>query len=98
MTALPIFARISIWVVGFYKLEALRALMIPLRFSLQIVAKLLCSCLCLFDTIIELHTMDGKMFNDLFHWKVKVEFECNKDLFNPRFVFFYVVETFITLN
>ena len=31
-----------------------------LEFTLWIVAKLLCSCLCLFITIIELHSMDEK--------------------------------------
>ena len=35
-----------------------------LDFSLKIVVKLLCTCLCLFDAIFELHAMDGKMFPD----------------------------------
>ena len=30
------------------------------EFSLHIVAKLLCYCLCLFDAIIELHVVDEK--------------------------------------
>ena len=29
-------------------------------FSLYIVAKLLCSCLCLLDAIVELHAMDER--------------------------------------
>ena len=37
----------SCWVLGFYKLEA--------KFSLSMVAKFLCSCLCLLDVIFELH-------------------------------------------
>ena len=36
----------------------------PLSFSLQIVAKLLHSCPCLFGALIELHHMDEKVFND----------------------------------
>ena len=35
-----------------------------LSFVLWIVAKLMCSCLCLFDAIVELHTMNVKEFND----------------------------------
>ena len=35
-----------------------------LEFCSPDVAKLLGSCLCLFDAINELHAMDGKMFND----------------------------------
>ena len=62
-----------------------------LSFSLQIVAKLLYSCLCLIDAIIELHAMDEKMFNDFFYyWKVKVDLICNKLLFNMRFNIVYV--------
>ena len=48
----------------FYKLEALGMLMDSLEFVLWIVAKLLCSCLCLFDASIKLHTMDEKKSND----------------------------------
>ena len=43
-----------------------------LEFSLWIVGKLLCSCLCLFDAIIELHTMDERNdFNDFLIGKWK---------------------------
>ena len=34
----------------------------PLSCALHITAKLLCSCLCLFDAIVELHAIDEKMF------------------------------------
>jgi hypothetical protein len=37
---------------------------LPQIFSLQIATKLLCSCLCSFDTIVEFHAMDEEMFND----------------------------------
>ena len=39
-------------------------LMGSFEFVLWIVAKLLCSCLCLFDASIELHYMNEKTFND----------------------------------
>ena len=53
----------SIWVLGFYKIEALGALIGSLSFALHMV-KSLCSCLCLFAATIELYPMDDKMFND----------------------------------
>ena len=37
--------------------------MIPLSFAFWIKAKLLCSCLYLFDIVIELHAMNEKTFN-----------------------------------
>ena len=37
---------------------------VPLSFVLWIVVELLCSCLCLFDVIVELHVMNRKTFND----------------------------------
>ena len=37
---------------------------IALGFTLRVVAKLLCSYLCLFDAIVELHAMNEKMFID----------------------------------
>ena len=58
MTIMYVLIRICIRVLGFYKLEALGVLVDILEFSLRIVAKLLCSCLCLFNTIVELHAMD----------------------------------------
>ena len=36
----------------------------PLSFPLQIVAKLICSCHCLFDVIVEVHAMHERVFND----------------------------------
>ena len=36
----------------------------PLCFALWIVAKLLCSFLCMLDAIVELHATGEKMFND----------------------------------
>ena len=59
------------------------------------MAKLLGSCLSLFDTIIESHAMDQ---NDLFRWKVEEDFMCNKSYLIHDINFVYVVETFITLN
>ena len=61
---MSILVRVCIWVLRFYKLEALELLKecswAPLSFVLQIVAKLLRSCLCFFDAINELHAMDEK--------------------------------------
>ena len=37
----------------------------PSSLPLLIVAKLLCSCLSLFDAIVKLYAMDEKKFNDL---------------------------------
>ena len=39
----------------------------PLDFALRIMAKLLCSCLCLFDAIVELHVVDEKMIFDVIY-------------------------------
>ena len=50
--------------MGFHNLKAFEVLLSPLSFALQIVANLLCSCLCLFDEIVELHPLNEKMFND----------------------------------
>ena len=53
--------------LGFYKLEVHGALMSSLEFSsLWVVAKLLCSCLCLFDAINKLHAMDDIIYSDYF--------------------------------
>ena len=62
------------------------------------MAKLLCSYLCLFDTIIELHAMDEK-HSMTFSSKSESGFICNKIpclIHDIKFV--NVVETFITLN
>jgi hypothetical protein len=48
-------ARVCIWILGFYKLEALGALMGFLD---------ICS-LCLFDEIVGLHAIDEETFNEL---------------------------------
>ena len=64
MTSMSILVRVCTWVQAFYKHEALGALMGSLDFALHIVAKLLCSCLCLFDAIVDLHAKHEKMFND----------------------------------
>lgn len=56
-------------VLGCYKLEALRALMGSLELFLFCFGLWLSYCVVVFvcfDAIIELHTMDGKMFNDFF--------------------------------
>ena len=37
---------------------------LPLHVSLQIVANIICFCLCFFDAIIELQAMAENMFND----------------------------------
>lgn len=50
------------------------------------MSKLLCSNLCLFGAIIELHAMDEDLLNC--HWKMKVEFICNKGLFESYFIFY----------
>ena len=50
MIKMYVLVRVCAWVLGFYKLEALGALMGFLEF---------CS-LCSFDTIIELHAMNEK--------------------------------------
>ena len=42
----------------------LERLWASLRFSLHIVAKLLCFCLCLFDATLDLHAMDEKLLID----------------------------------
>ena len=39
-------------------------LWVPFRFALWVVAKSLCSCLCLFDAVFKLHAMGEKMSND----------------------------------
>ena len=57
-------ARVCIWVLGSSNLEALGAIVGPLRFNLWIVVKSLYSRLCLFDAIIELNLMDEEAFND----------------------------------
>ena len=57
------------------------------------MAKLLCSCLCLFDVIVDLHVMDRKKKP----WKVKVDHVIKANLIHS-FYLLYIVEAFITLN
>ena len=40
-------------------------------YPLQIVVVLLCSCLCLFDAIVELHDMDELLYIDFLIGKLK---------------------------
>ena len=48
--------------LSFYKLDALGARKGFLELCSLIVAKLLFSCLCLFDTVVALHAMDEHDF------------------------------------
>ena len=57
--------------------------MATLSFALQITTKLLCSCLRLFDAIINLHVVDEKLFNHFLIRKRIWIFGCNMGLFNP---------------
>jgi hypothetical protein len=58
MIIMYVLIKVCIWVLGLCKLEAFGVLVGILEFSLHIVAKFLCSCLCLFDIVVELHAMD----------------------------------------
>lgn len=60
--------------------------------------KLLCSCLCVFDVVVELHAMDEKMFNDFLIGKWKWFLYVIKAYLINALYFVYVVEAFITLN
>ena len=51
MTTMYVLVRFCIWVLGSYKLKVLGELMGFLEFFSLVVANLLCSHLCLFDTI-----------------------------------------------
>ena len=65
MTTMSIIVRVCIWVLGFHKSEAPGQLIGCLCVLLsKFVAKLLCSSLCLFDAIVELHAMGETLFND----------------------------------
>ena len=81
--------RFSVWILGLYKLEAFVMLMGFLEYSVQIAAKLLCSCHCLFDTI---HAMN-------FSLESESEILCviNAHLIHDLY-FSYIAEAFITLN
>lgn len=65
----------------------------PLSPPLQIVAKVLCSCLCSFDAIVELHVKKWKkclVSNS--HYKVNIHFTGNERIISSRLIFVYVVE------
>ena len=56
---MSILVRVCIWYLGIHKLEALEVLMDFLEFfSLDCGSKLLCSCLHVLNTVVELHAMD----------------------------------------
>jgi hypothetical protein len=72
MTILSILLGVCIWVLGSYKLEAHEALMGSREFcSMHYAYVIVLSCLCLLDTIVELHATDENMFNDFLieKWK-----------------------------
>ena len=53
------------------------------------MAKLIFSCLCLLDAIVELHAMVGKkMLNDYLIRKVYMDFTCKQGIFNSSFTVF----------
>ena len=55
-----VLVRVLIWILAFTNETLLELSCASFSFALQIMANLLCSCLCLFDTIAELHAMDEK--------------------------------------
>jgi hypothetical protein len=59
MTPLCILVGVPIWVMGQARCSW-SAHGLPWNFSPHVVAKLLCSCLCLLDATVKLHAMDGK--------------------------------------
>ena len=71
MSPLPILIKVCIQVLGIYNRKAFKYSSAPLRFALQVVAKLLCSCLCLFHAIIALHPLNEKKFIDFLKVKLK---------------------------
>ena len=70
----------------------------PLSSSLWTRTKLLCSYLCMFDAIVELHAMNEKMFNDFFIGKCKwILYVIKACLIHVYFIilfFAYVVKAF----
>ena len=82
----------------FYKLGSLRALMGFLKCPLRIVANLLWSRLCLFDTIVDLYAIDGKKeVQSHPHWNVKMKLCLIKAyLYYCDLYVVYVVKIFIT--
>ena len=79
-------------------MEALRALMVSLQFCSLDCAKLLCSCLCLIDVIVELHVVFEKVFNDFVIERQKWIVYVKKAYMIHDLYFVHVVEAFIILN
>jgi hypothetical protein len=70
MTIMLLLVRFCIWVLGFYNERLLKLSWASLGFALYKVGKLLCSYLCLFDTIIEVHAMNENIEDFLIEkWK-----------------------------
>ena len=64
MTIMLLPFRFCVWVLGLYNYRLLKLSWACFGFALYIVGKLLCSYLCLFDTIIEefeVHAMDDNI-------------------------------------
>jgi hypothetical protein len=61
MTSMYVLVKVCIWVLGFYKPDALGALIGFLEFCF----------ICLFDAFVKLHPMDEKTFNDFLIGKSK---------------------------
>ena len=53
-----------------------------LEFCSPVLGKLLCSCLCFYDAVVELQTMNGKIFNDFLIGKSKWILYVIKAFFN----------------
>ena len=51
------------------------------------MANLSCSCMCLFDTIVELHATNEKKGSITSHRTMKAHFMCIKDLLGSQFIF-----------
>ena len=98
MTTLPILVRVFILVLSSREWKFLERSWVSLSFVLWIVTKLLCSCLCLFDIIIELHGMDEKNVQWLSHWKWKWILLGIMVYIVHYFYFVYVLEHVTKLN
>ena len=100
MTTLSILVLVCIWVLGFYKLEALGALMGFIEFFfLHGIVVILTMLLSLFVWYSRWVACYGwKIGQWISHWRVKVNSMCNKGLWYSWFIFVYVLEAFITLN
>jgi hypothetical protein len=93
MTILSILVRVSI---GSLPTKILKHSWVPYSFSSQMKAKILTSCLYLFDAIVELHAMDE---NCSMTGALESESESViKSLFHSWYIFVYLVEASITSN